>query len=224
VSRSLRDLFGYRATWIIDLGTRLSPAAVAECHRLMQGVMRSAVRDHLLAFNLCEGIRLPRRRRKDTDDQTATAAEVDALLNALPHRYRPLVGLAVGTGLRWGECVGLRWDAIDLDNGLIRVIRAAVEVASHVSTKPLPQVESRPPRRTIPPFVASMLDGYAHAYPPGPLGEVFINTTGDPMRRSLFQSRIWRPALVRGVLTGPGLEAEKCGHCNVHSHQEMSIP
>lgn len=70
--------------WITDLGTRLSPATVAECHRLMQGVMRSAVRDRLLAFNPCEGIRLPRRRRKDTDDQAATAAEIGALLDALP--------------------------------------------------------------------------------------------------------------------------------------------
>lgn len=112
--------------WITDLGTRLSPASVAECHRLMQGVMRSALRDRLLAFNPCEGVRLPRRRRKDTDDQTATAVEIDALLDAFPHRYRPLVGLAVGTGLRWGECVGLRWDAIDLENRLMRVIRVAV--------------------------------------------------------------------------------------------------
>jgi hypothetical protein len=54
----------------------------------------------------------------------------------------------------------------------------------------------------IPPFIASMLDGYAGAYPPGPLGEVFTNTTGGPMRRTLFRSRIWRPALVRAGLLG----------------------
>ncbi|WP_285784754.1 hypothetical protein [Microbispora sp. NBRC 16548] len=33
----------------------------------------------------------------------------------VPGRYRALVGLAAGTGLRWGGCVGLRWDAVDLD-------------------------------------------------------------------------------------------------------------
>jgi hypothetical protein len=47
-----------------------------------------------------------------------------------------------------------------------------------------------------------MLDGYADAYLPGPLGEVFTNTAGGPMRRTLFRSRIWRPALVRAGLLG----------------------
>ena len=31
------------------------------------------------------------------------------LLPAVPHEHRALVGLAAGTGLRWGECVGLAW-------------------------------------------------------------------------------------------------------------------
>jgi integrase len=113
-----------------------------------------------------------------------------------------MVGLAVGTGMRWGECVGLRWDAIDLENRLIRVIRVAVEVAGHVSAKPYPKSKAGRRDVPIPPFIASMLDGYADAYPPGPLGEVFTNTTGGPMRRTLFRSRIWRPALVRAGLLG----------------------
>ena len=63
----------------------------------MQGVMRSAVRDRLLPLNP-KASGCPRRRRKDTDDQTATAPEIGSGLDALPHRYRPLIGLAVGTG------------------------------------------------------------------------------------------------------------------------------
>jgi len=43
--------------------------------------------------------------------------------SAVPHRYRALVALAAGTGLRWGECTGLRWDAIDLPGGVLRVVR-----------------------------------------------------------------------------------------------------
>jgi integrase len=188
--------------WITDLGTRLSPATVAECHRLMNGVLRSAIRDRLLAFNPCEGVRLPRRRRKDSDDQTATRTEVTALLAAVPDRYRPLVALAVGTGLRWGECVGLRWDAIDLDTKTVRVIRVAVEVSGHVTAKPYPKSKAGRRDVPLPPAVAAMLDGYAAAYPPGPLGEVFTNTTGGPVRRTLFRSRVWRPALVRAGLLG----------------------
>ena len=45
--------------WITELGTHRSPATVAEAHRLTSAVLRSAVRNRLIAFNPCEGIRFP---------------------------------------------------------------------------------------------------------------------------------------------------------------------
>ncbi len=35
---------------------------------------------------------------------------------------------AAGTGLRWGEATGLRWDAIDLVAQAVSVVRVAEEV------------------------------------------------------------------------------------------------
>src|SRR5919112_6687151 len=126
--------------WVTELGDRLSPATVAECYRLTSAVLRSAVRDRLIGHNPCEGVRLARRRRKDTDDQVITQHElITQLLPAVPDRYRGLVGLAGGTGLRWGECVGLRWDCVDLDAQSVSVIRVAVEVAGTVTTKGYPK-------------------------------------------------------------------------------------
>jgi integrase len=101
---------------------------LTECYRLMSGVMRSAVRDRLVGVDPCERVRLPRRRRKDTDDQTITRDELMAtLLPAAPHRYGALNAPAAGTGLRRGECVGLRWDAVDLAGGVARAVRVAEE-------------------------------------------------------------------------------------------------
>jgi hypothetical protein len=51
---------------ITGLSARLSPATVAECRRLTSAVMRSAVRNRLIAFNPCEEVKVPRRRRQDT--------------------------------------------------------------------------------------------------------------------------------------------------------------
>src|SRR5919112_853672 len=76
-------------TWVAELGERLSPATVRECYRLASSVLRSAVRDRLIGFNPCEGVRLPRRRRKVTDDQTITREQLlGQLLPAVPDRYR----------------------------------------------------------------------------------------------------------------------------------------
>ena len=103
------------------------------------------------------GVRLPRRRR-DTDDQTLTPEAVfHVLVPVVPTRYRALVALAAGTGLRWGECVGLRWDAVDLAAETVRVIRVAEEVSGQVGLKPYPK--SKAGRRVvpIPPAMVEML-------------------------------------------------------------------
>ncbi|HET9658573.1 MAG TPA: site-specific integrase [Kineosporiaceae bacterium] len=189
--------------WVTDLGQRLAPASVAQCHRLMSGVLKAAVRDRLIAVNPCDGVRLPRQRRQAGADRLISREDfAERLLAAVPPRYRALVGLAGGTGLRWGECIGLRWDSVDLTASQVRVQRVAVEVAGHVTTKPYPK--SRAGRRTVPlpPFVVELLKAHRETYGTGAAGEVFTNEAGGPIRRTLFRSRIWRPALVRAGLLG----------------------
>jgi integrase len=188
--------------WVTELGTRLAPATVAECHRLLSSTLRAAVRDRYISANPCDGIRLPARRKKDTDGQTITREELTGqLLPAVPDRYRALVGLAGGTGLRWGECVGVRWDCVDLDAKTVSV-RVAVEVAGTVTTKGYPK--SRAGRRTvpIPDLETELLKIHRELVKPGPVGEVFTNTALGPERRTLFRARVWRPSLVRAGLLG----------------------
>lgn len=135
--------------WITELGTRRAPATVAEAHRLTAAVLQSAVRNRLIAFNPCEGIRLPRRRRQDTADQVISREEVrNKLLPAAPDRYRAIIATAAGTGLRWGEAAGLRLDALDLDRARLSVVRTVVEVSGHTSFKPYPKGSAG--RRTVP--------------------------------------------------------------------------
>ena len=71
-----------------SLGDRLSPATASECFRILNGVLRSAVRDRLIGFNPCEGVKRTRRRRRDTDDQTISRDElVESLLPLVPDHY-----------------------------------------------------------------------------------------------------------------------------------------
>ncbi|MFF5053290.1 hypothetical protein ACFY1S_08935 [Micromonospora sp. NPDC000663] len=62
----------------------------------------------------------------DTDELVISRADLyDRLLPVVPERYRALVAVAAGTGLRWGECAGLRWDAVDLAGGPCRCLRSS---------------------------------------------------------------------------------------------------
>ena len=189
--------------WIADLSTRRSPATVRECHRLLSSVLGLAVRDRTIGHNPCEGVRLPPRRRTTPYDRTITRDTfVRQLLPAMPTRYRALVTLAGGTGLRWGECVGLRLDALDLEDGWVHVRRVAVEVAGSVSSKPYPKTHHGGRSVPLPSFVVDALTEHITTYPTTRTGEVFTNEAKGPPRRTLFRSRVWRPALVRAGLLG----------------------
>jgi integrase len=96
------------------------------------------MRDRIIAVSPCDGIRLPKRRRKDSDDRILAPAEVPRdLVPAMQPRYRALVILAAGTGLRWRKCIELRWDAVDLEAGELRVIGTAVEVFTNEDGGPI---------------------------------------------------------------------------------------
>ena len=190
-------------TWVTGLSKRLSPATVAECRRLTSAVLRSAVRNRLIPFNPCEDIKVPKRRRQDTDGQVIERATFRArLLPAVPDRYRGIVAVAGGCGLRWGEAAGLCMDAVDLDAGTLRVIRTVIEVSGHVSFKPYPK--STAARRTVPlpAWLVTILREHRDRHPAGEADLLFANQVGGALRRTLFRARIWRPALVRAGLLG----------------------
>jgi integrase len=189
--------------WITELGTRRAPATVAEAHRLTSAVLQSAVRNRLIAFNPCEGIRLPRRRRQDTADQVISRGELRSkLLPAAPDRYQAIIATAAGAGLRWGEAAGLRLDALDLNRAQLRVIRTVIEVSGHTSFKPYPK--SSAGRRTVPlpSWLVPIIRVHLERYPVPNEAPIYANTVGKPLRRTLFRARVWRPALVQAGMLG----------------------
>lgn len=189
--------------WATDLGTRRSRATVVEALRLASAVLRSAVRNRLIPFNPADEVRVPRARTRDTHEQIISRVDLrHRLLPAVPEQHRGVVATAAGAGLRWGEVVGLRTDALDLDAARLVVIRTVVEVAGTTSFKPFPK--SRAGRRTVPlpSWLLPIIREHLERWPTEPNAPVFANEVGAPLRRTLFRSRIWRPSLVRAGLLG----------------------
>ena len=196
-------------SWISELCEKRSRATVVECHRLVSGVLKSAVRNRLIPFNPADEVRIPKRRKRDTDERIISREDLRAkLLPAVPDYYRAVVATAAGAGLRWGEVAGLCTDALDLDGGTLTVVRTVVEVSGHTSFKPFPK--SSAGRRTVPlpPWLVEIVREHVGKWPPEDGGPVFTNMTGKPLRRTLFRSRVWKPALVRAGLLGRVVDTE----------------
>jgi integrase len=176
---------------------------VLKCLLLTSNVLRSAVRNRLIAFNPCDDVRIPGRVSRGIDDQIISRHDLrELLLPVVPERHRALVATAAATGLRWGEVIALRTDAVDLDAASVKVVRTVVEVSGTTSFKPYPK--SRASQRTVPlpRWAVEAIRVHLATWPAKPGGLIFPNEVGHPLRRSLFRRRVWRPALVRAGLLG----------------------
>lgn len=91
----------------------LSPKSVANCHGLLHTIMAAAVTARLVRINPCTGTsNLPEKIHREM--RFLTDPEIARLVAAVPEHWQPLVILLVGTGLRWGEAIGLKSGRVDL--------------------------------------------------------------------------------------------------------------
>ncbi|WP_030238524.1 tyrosine-type recombinase/integrase [Streptomyces sp. NRRL S-350] len=92
----------------------LSPLTLAYIHSVLKSALEHAVREEEIPRNVARNVRTgtPRPRRFEP----LTADEARTFLTAAKgHRLHALFELALRTGLRKGELLGLRWEDLDLD-------------------------------------------------------------------------------------------------------------
>ena len=56
-----------------------------------------------------------------TEEQVNLLLDFLKIEGGFQNTYLPMIGILLGTGLRYGECVGLTWNEVDLDNKIIQV-------------------------------------------------------------------------------------------------------
>jgi integrase len=95
-------------------------------------------------FGICNPITLVRQSAKrERVPEVLTEEELQALIPQLNARDRVLVLLDACTGLCVGELLGLKWSAVDFENGQLHVTRSVVDQVvgdckTEASQKPVP--------------------------------------------------------------------------------------
>ena len=111
----------YRA--MLDRG--LSPRTVQYTHAVLHRALRQAVRWGLVARNVSEDVDRPRLRREEIRPLNRDQAR--HLLKTAGEsgdRFEALYVLALHTGMRPGELLGLKWEDVDFDKGGLQLNRA----------------------------------------------------------------------------------------------------
>src|SRR5829696_2801584 len=114
------DLQGLYADLACD---GLSARSVHHTHRVLHRAFVQAIRWGLLARNPCDGVTAPKATRAEM--RVLTPEQVNTFLAATrEHPAHALYALAVTTGMRQGELLGLRWQDVELDAGRLAVRQA----------------------------------------------------------------------------------------------------
>ncbi|HLZ56781.1 MAG TPA: tyrosine-type recombinase/integrase [Ktedonosporobacter sp.] len=105
----------------------LSPSSIRMIHTILYQALTYAVKRKYIPQNVCKDIKLPTLTKQEM--QTLSKDQALKLLEVVKgHRLEALFLLALITGMRRGELVGLRWKDINLDEGSIQVRRTVDRV------------------------------------------------------------------------------------------------
>lgn len=172
---------------VAALATVLAPSTTETVFAVMRALMSAAVDDGVIPANPCTRVPLPRVEPRVIEP--LTAADVLALEAALPARYRVLVRLAAGAGLRFGEATGLTVGRVDFMRGKIQVIEQMQNGA-------LAPLKTRASQGTVPVdnWVVNGINAHLQRFSAGPGGVIVVNVAGRPVRRSAFGDT-WRAAV-----------------------------
>ena len=109
------------ATWLSRHQANGASARTARYARaVLRAALNQALRWELVARNAAALTDPPRHAAREI--QPLTPSQATTLLAALAgHRLEALVSVGLGLGLRLGEALGLRWDAVDLEAGVLSV-------------------------------------------------------------------------------------------------------
>lgn len=199
----LADLVPYQIDQLytrLQAERKLSSRTIQYVHVLLKAALDRAVSLNMLPANPAARVRPPKLRQKEVKPLTDEQKEL-FLAAAREDRFYNLFVVALGTGMRRGEILALKWDCVDLQARTITVMASAGGSEGKTANA----------KRQIPifPTVYRALKNQAalqaqEKLKAGPLyednGLVFANEVGKPVDPSNLVNRHFKPALQRAGL------------------------
>jgi integrase len=182
-ARTIEDVYARK------LQDGLSPATIRLIHSVLSSVIKRAVRLKLLQHNVCKDVLLPKIDRDEVE--VFDPSEVHALLTAAKYdRLEAFWVLALTTGARVSELIGLQVQDYDPSNGTLDIRRSVYNgaVGTPKSKKGKRQIK-------LPAIAQDALNRHL-------AGErdsiwMFPNSRGNTIGYSCFRRYHWLPLLKR---------------------------
>ena len=176
---------------------------IANAWGTLATMLKVAVDDGHIERSPARGIKLAKRTDHDrAEHRYMTAEELQQVIADTPERYKPLVWMLIGTGMRWSEATALTVGDVDIKARTVRVIKAFKRDQAK-GTWYVGPTKTRKSRRTI-----TLPNETVEAIRPLLKGRsatefLFTNRRGEPIRHQTFYREHWC-ARERKVRDGDG--------------------
>ncbi|MFL5629584.1 MAG: tyrosine recombinase XerC [Ktedonobacteraceae bacterium] len=143
----------------------LSASTIICYHSVLHLALDMAVKWGIIPRNVCDLVSPPRRERFEIQPLTTEQAE-KLIYTVRGHKWEALFILALVTGLRRGEILGLKWQDIDFATGTLQVRRILSRVPTKMPGRTHVYVEAEPKTKqsrrsvTIAPFALAVLKNH----------------------------------------------------------------
>jgi len=125
----------------------LSPRTVKYIYQTLHVALEQAVKENMIPRNICKAVEVP-KKQEEKKLHTWDKRQVNKFLETTrDHKYFILHYLALNTGMRRGELLGLQWKDINLDKKRIEVKRQLARTDKGLIFK---KVKTKSGNRTIP--------------------------------------------------------------------------
>lgn len=192
----------------------LSPRTIRNLHFTLKQALQQAVRWRMIAFNPASDVELPRPKSRHDRHllRPLTPEQIPLFVRAIEQdRFKVLFHLLLGTGMRPGEALGLKWTCVDFRHGTVRVEQTLVRIFGQGGGWRLEEPKTAKSRRTIPipPELIALLNvqrknqaeerqladdkWQEHDF-------VFTASNGQPLHELNIVKRHFKPALERAGL------------------------
>jgi integrase len=173
--------------------------SVRNVHAIMHKALRDAMRKDLVIRNVADAADAPRQPRPGENEmKTWTAEQVKAFFAAIKdHRLAVAYTLAVATGMRRGEVLGLRWGDLDLSKRRLVVAHTILSV-NYKITEGTPKTVRGRRSMVLDDETVKLLTEYRKLHPPTEhrtaLGRdlVFTRDDGGPIHPDYFSQTFER--------------------------------
>ncbi len=192
-----------------------SDKTVMNAWSVLTHMLKLAAQDGHIQRSPAVGVTPPRRTEHETrEHRYLTLEEFAAVLGATPPHSKPLLMLLAGTGMRWGELAALTVADFDLDEGVVRIVKAEKRGAERRGETTVGPTKTRRSRRTVS-LPSEVVEAMRPLVGGRPRNEVvFRAPRGGQLRHRDFYD-VWRGAVRKSGIAEPSPRLHDLRHSHV---------